>query len=797
MFAAGFSLATGVAVTPPALSLKTISSGQLIAPAYITNAADGSRRLFVCDQVGQIRIIQDEMLLPTPFLDLSSELVTLSPNYDERGLLSVAFHPDFANLGKPGYHKFYVFYSAPSPNAPGTTTNPVNCRSTISEFQVSAGNPNVADPTSERIVLSFDKPQLNHNGGQLGFGPDGYLYISVGDGGSQHDNDYGHTGGQSGNPVVSGNLGNAQDLTKLLGKILRIDPLGTSGPGGTYGIPATNPFVGAGGGVREEIYALGMRNPWRFSFDTDPVLGSRMIEADVGQDNVEEINLIVSGGNYGWRIKEGTFNHDSTAPSGPGPLIDPVAEYAHPLTNLTNYPGLTRIGLAVVGGYVYRGSAIPTLAGQYVFGDYNTSTNSTPGGVLLALDSSNWSLSRPVVVGNVPFFLMSMGQGEDGELYVATEVARGPRVNPTNSQPSGTIYKIVQAQTNTITLAPVQDNSIFSESAALSDALGNIYVGDTNNGNLRRGLLSFNVAGNLPAGAVISSAQLTLNLNFTAAAAAANMSLYKVSQSWGEGTSGPSSGAGSSATENDATWVDRFYDPTSPTAWAVAGGTHSSTVTATTSVGITAGFYAWTSSQMVTDVQAWMTTPSANFGWLLIGDETTTLTARRFDSRESAAGVQPALQLTYAFAPSLSRRETWLQQYFTPVGTFVSDTGDANGNGVSNLLEYAYSYSPVAANSSSPGFQTSVSTSGTTTTYMMTFRRDPRAVDLTYQLQTSDDLAHWTTVVQSVGGTSPTGTAFVSEADAPSEAPVKVVTAVETLSSSVKHFSRLQITRSQ
>src|SRR5262249_2013108 len=156
-----------------------------------------------------------------------------------------------------------------------------------------------------------------------------------------------------------------------------------------------------------------------------------------------------------------------------------------------------------------------------------------------------------------------------------------------------------------------------------------------------------------------------------------------------------------------------------------------------------------------------------------------------------------ALQITYATAPALTRRETWLQQYFSPIGTFVNDTADANGNGVSNLLEYAYSFSPVAANSSSPGSLTTLTTSGTNTTYTNTFLRAPRAVDLTYQLQTSNDLVHWTTVVQSAGGAVPTGPAFVSEADAPSEAPVKIVTAVETLATPVKHFSRLQVLRAQ
>jgi len=200
---------------------------------------------------------------------------------------------------------------------------------------------------------------------------------------------------------------------------------------------------------------------------------------------------------------------------------------------------------------------------------------------------------------------------------------------------------------------------------------------------------------------------------------------------------------------------------------------------------------------LVTDIQGWLATPSTNFGWLLLGDETTLTTARRFDSRESAPGLRPALQIIYATAPPLTWRETWLRQYFSPIGTYVSDTADANGNGVSNLTEYAYSYSPLAANSASPGFQSSTSTTGASTTYTMTFRRDPRAVDLTYRLQTSDDLVHWTTIAQSVAGAAPVGSAFVSESDAPGEAPVKIVTAVETLSSPVKHFSRLQIVRSQ
>jgi hypothetical protein len=941
--------------SPPAVALKAICNNVVIAPTAITNAGDGSKRIFVCDQVGKIWIIQDEMLLPAPFLDISSEVIPLTTNYDERGLLSVAFHPDFANSAAAGFRKFYVFYSAVSPNAVAASTpnavapgspcaittsaahglhtgdvvtianinggsfspsidgtfsvtfvdathftvpvtcnsnsgvtftgaqvfpnNPVNCRSTLSEFQVSPGNPNVANPGTERIVMAWDKPQLNHNGGQLAFSPvDHDLYITVGDGGSQHDNDFGHTGGNVNGGtqfIPTGNLGNAQDLTKLLGKILRIDPLGANGPGGAYGIPADNPFAGIGGGVRPEIYAFGLRNPWRLSFDTDPMLGTRLIEGDVGQDTIEEVNLIVSGGNYGWRVREGTIYHDSTSPSGGGAFIDPVLEYAHltspvgPISNIsvanpctvttptahnlangasitvsnvtggsfspsingsftatvtsptqftvpvacsdnsgitytnakfTYTTGLPKIGVSVIGGNVYRGSAVPALTGQYVFAEYSANGIGNPSGLLLTADSSTWALVQPTVVGTKAFYITALGPDESGELYVATKTSNGP--NPASNPPNGIIYKIVPAQTFNVALTPSQDNSIFSESSALSNALGDLFAGETGTGSKRRGLLKFDIASNVPAGAAISSAQLTLTLNHAPTGAAATMSLFKTSQSWGEGTSGPANGTGATATVGDATWGDRFYDPTSPTLWGVAGGTHITTASATASVGTALGAYSWSSTQMATDVTSWLNTPANNFGWLLVGDETTITTAREFYSREAGAGLQPALQISYAVAPALTWRETWLQTFFAPsvngvptIGKFVDDSADANSNGVSNLLEYAWAYNPTMANSPSPGILTTVISDGTNTTYTMTFRRDPRAVDLTYLLQTSNDLVNWTTIVQSAGGAVPTGGGFVSEADVPAQSPVKNVTASETFPSPVKHFSRLQIQR--
>lgn len=233
----------------PSIALKPVVVNQFNSPTNITNAGDGSGRLFVCEQRGQIRIVRDGMLLPAAFLDVSAKLVSERANFDERGLLGLTFHPGFANPLSPGYRKFYIFYSAVSPNAPGPATDPVNCRSTLSEFSVSLANPDIADAASERILLSYDKPQFNHNGGQIEFGPDGFLYFTAGDGGGSNDNDAGHTGGSSLKPA--GGLGNAQDKTKWFGKMHRIDPMGANGPGGQYGIPASNPFFGAGGGVRD------------------------------------------------------------------------------------------------------------------------------------------------------------------------------------------------------------------------------------------------------------------------------------------------------------------------------------------------------------------------------------------------------------------------------------------------------------------------------------------------------------------------------------------------------------------
>ncbi len=418
-----------------------IDPGQLVSPVGMANAGDDSNRLFVIDQRGKIQIIQGGVLLPQPFLDIGAKLVPEQANFDERGLLGLAFHPQFASVGQGGEGKFYVYYSAPSPDSPGPADNPVDHQSVIAEYSVTAPGSNVADPNSERIVLTFNQPQFNHDAGQLAFGADGMLYISSGDGGSSNDNNVGHTGGDATRPADA--LGNAQDRTNLLGKVLRIDVNGINA--GQYGIPADNPFVGAGGGVREEIYAYGLRNPWRFSFDDGPGGTNRLFLADVGQGEVEEVNIIESGKNYGWRIREGSMDFaPSVTPIPDVPLVDPIAEYSR--EGASN--DLPKIGISTVGGYVYRGSEIPELIGKYIFADW--STGFSPGnGTLLGLEETGpgvFALSVLDVDGGNPIglYINALGEDESGELYVlAKNALAASGLDPITNLPSGVVFKIV------------------------------------------------------------------------------------------------------------------------------------------------------------------------------------------------------------------------------------------------------------------------------------------------------------------------------------------------------------------
>jgi glucose/arabinose dehydrogenase len=289
------------------------------SPVFLTHANDSTDRIFVIEQVGRIRVFPNNsnILTTKVFLDISDRVLSGG----ERGLLGLAFHPDFKNNGY-----FYVNY---------TFSTNGNDSTKISRFQVTS-NPDSADKNSEVQILKFDQPYSNHNGGWIGFGPDdGYLYIATGDGGS---------GGDPEN--------RAQNITAVLGKILRIDVDG----GTPYVIPATNPFYDSTGSVKKEIYAWGLRNPWRCSFD--PATG-QLWAGDVGQGSWEEVDIIENGKNYGWRCYEGNHPYNTTGCNYPE-YIYPVWEYSH------------SVGYSITGGYVYRGQNVPEIFGKYIYADYGT-----------------------------------------------------------------------------------------------------------------------------------------------------------------------------------------------------------------------------------------------------------------------------------------------------------------------------------------------------------------------------------------------------------------------------------------
>lgn len=414
--------------TTPNLKLM---ADNMVAPLTVVEPPDDSKRLFVVDQAGKIWIItSDTVKLSAPFIDLTSKMVTLQTGYDERGLLGLAFHPDFKTNGK-----FYVFYTAPPRPGGPDINNKWNNLTRISEFKVSASDANQADISSERVLLEADHPQLNHDGGTLAFGPDGFLYISIGDGGAADDNAPGHV--PDWYSVNAG--GNGQDIyANLMGNILRIDV----DNGNPYAIPADNPFVGTN--AKQEIYAYGFRNPYRFSFDMG---GShQLIVGDAGQSLYEEIDLVTKGGNYGWNVKEGTAcfstaNDLQTLGSCPStdsagnPLLDPVIQ----LANAANPAG--GIATVIVGGNVYRGSALPAIQGQYIFGIF-----SQDGGANAKIYSATptasgmWAynaISLKDFPDNLGQYLKGFGQDQSGEIYVTTSAEQGL------AQTSGKLYKLI------------------------------------------------------------------------------------------------------------------------------------------------------------------------------------------------------------------------------------------------------------------------------------------------------------------------------------------------------------------
>jgi glucose/arabinose dehydrogenase len=276
------------------IELEPLAAG-LTAPLGVTHAGDGSGRQFITEQSGQIRIVQDGNLLPTPFLDVSAKLPELNPSFDERGLLGLAFHPRYEQNGR-----FFIRYSTPRNGDPGEPCFGTSrgCHTEIlAEYAVSTSDPNQADPDSEIILFTVDEPQFNHNAGDVAFGPDGFLYFTLGDGGGAHD-------GLADDPPSHGPIGNAQNIETPLGAILRINvDAPTQASETAYTIPPTNPFVGQPG--LDEIYAYGLRNPFKFSFDDGPGGDGKLYLGDVGQNLFEEVNIIERGGNYGWVIREG------------------------------------------------------------------------------------------------------------------------------------------------------------------------------------------------------------------------------------------------------------------------------------------------------------------------------------------------------------------------------------------------------------------------------------------------------------------------------------------------------------
>ncbi len=359
----------GPPMEPSVDSLRVqVVSPNLNRPIHLTAPA-GDARLFVAEQRGTIRIIQNGQLLPTPFLDITSRVSCCG----ERGLFSIAFHPDYAENGY-----FFVNFTD------------VNGDTRVERFQVSDADANVADPASAVPILFVDQPFDNHNGGQLAFGPDGMLYIGMGDGGGGGDPN-----------------GNGQNRTTLLGDLLRID-IDADSP---YAIPPDNPYAGSTE-FRQEIWASGLRNPWRFSFD---MVDEMLYIADVGQNMWEEINAVPAdeaGINYGWDIMEGRHCFPATAQCNQDGLRLPVHEYSHD------------DGCSVTGGFVYRGNAIPALRGHYFYSDYCTGflkSFRVQGGI--ATDHRTWEVGE---LGRV----LSFGQDAAGEIYILTDNGVVRRIVP-------------------------------------------------------------------------------------------------------------------------------------------------------------------------------------------------------------------------------------------------------------------------------------------------------------------------------------------------------------------------------
>ncbi len=384
------------------------------APMVMVQVGEGE--FWVLEQDGRVRLVVDGQVQGNPVLDLRSRIVPQFADFDERGTLGLALHPDFANNGL-----FYVAYSAPI-DFQGDLAKQFwwDHTNVVSEFRLSEDDPDVADATYERVISRIDWPQFNHNGHWIGFGPDGMLHISTGDGGYANDWGIGH----------NVTLGNGQDLTSPHGKMLRVN---VDGP--TEG----NPDLGAD--ALPEIWAYGLRNPWRCSFDMGG--DNALVCGDVQQNSFEEVNVIAAGDNLGWRMMEASHCFDYAEPDNHPAECDqaglkmPVLEYK----NCTAQPDGC-MGISVTGGYIYRG-AHGDWDGKYIFGDWSKSFGEMDGQIFIASgEGDSWSMEKATVTnmdGNTPYIL-AFAQDNDGEVYALTSVTTGPNGR------QDTIYKIVPGE---------------------------------------------------------------------------------------------------------------------------------------------------------------------------------------------------------------------------------------------------------------------------------------------------------------------------------------------------------------
>ncbi|WP_316828710.1 PQQ-dependent sugar dehydrogenase [Pedobacter miscanthi] len=369
----------------PAISVgvEVIASG-IQAPTAIV--FPDHEQAWVTEQSGKIRVVKGGKLLDEPLIDLKEKMVKLNRGYEERGLLGIALHPEFkANK------KIYLYYDIPS-------VQKSNHTGVLAEYKLSANGVKIEE-VSERIILTIEEPDGNHNGGCLQFGPDGYLYVSFGDGGGQGDE--------------HGKIGNGQDMNTWHGKILRIDINTETG----YKVPKDNPFMGKEN-IKPEIYAYGFRNPWRFSFDKAT---GRLFAGDVGQSTWEEVDIVKKGGNYGWRLMEGTHCYNPDKGCEIKDMIAPITEYHH------------SEGVSVTGGYVYNGTKNQQIKGKYIFADW------TGKGYYLKPSGNKWTRGKLFftnIADNAK--ITAFGEDPSGELYMLTNTDTGPE------NKNGTVYRITQ-----------------------------------------------------------------------------------------------------------------------------------------------------------------------------------------------------------------------------------------------------------------------------------------------------------------------------------------------------------------